>query len=282
MPGIANVRDFAVPPVPGFYYAQYNAFYSTDTYRDRNGDSVDLPNVETDVDVIAISPLFMWVTEKEVLGGRYAFYIMPSISKASVNASISAASNNSDFDDDSAGLGDTFVQPLWLGWSGETYDLSLGFGLYVPTGKYDADDDDNIGLGFWTSQVQASGYYYFDKSQASALMATLTYEIHDEKEDTDITPGDHTTFEFGFSRYLSDRLEVGIHAFKQLQTEDDSGSAPGNSVNPEVTGYGLQLAYWTTPQLNLSFKYVTETDAEARLEGDWATLNLTYVPTPLF
>ena len=99
VPGIANIRDFAVPQGPGFYYTQYNAFYSTDTYRDRNGNSVDLPNIETDVDVVAVSPLFMWVTEKEVWRGRYAFYIMPSISKASVNASISAASNDFDFDD---------------------------------------------------------------------------------------------------------------------------------------------------------------------------------------
>jgi hypothetical protein len=213
VPGIANIRDFAVPPVPGFYYEQYNAFYSPDTYRDRDGNSVDLPNVETDIDVVSVSPLFMWVTEKEVWGARYGFYVMPSISKASVNASISAVNNDIDFKDDTTGPGDTFVQPLWLGWSGDNYDLSLGLGLYVPTGKYDADADDNIGLGFWTGQVQAGGYYYLDKSQASAFMATLTYETHDEKEGTDVTPGDHATVEFGFSQYLSDRFEVGVHAF---------------------------------------------------------------------
>lgn len=282
VPGIANIRDFSVPAVPGFYYGQYNAFYSTDTYRDRNGDSVDLPNVDTELDVIAVSPLIMWATDKEVWGGRYGFYVLPSISQASVSASISAANRDVDFDDDNTGLGDTFVQPLWLGWSGATYDLSLGLGLYVPTGEYDADGNDNIGLGFWTAQVQAAGYFFLDKSQASALMAAMTYETHDEKEDTDITPGDHATVEFGFSQYLSDRLEIGVHAYHQWQTEEDSGSAPGASVKPEITGYGLQVAYWTTPRLNLSFKYMAETDAEARLEGEWVVFNLTYIPTPLF
>jgi len=283
VPGIANIRDFAVPTAAGFYYAQYNAFYSPDTYRDRNGNSFDPPNIDTEIDVIAISPLFMWTTDKEIWGGRYGFYVLPSISQASVGSSISAANRDLDYDDDNTGLADTFVQPLWLGWSGESHELSLGLGFYVPTGEYEADADDNIGLGFWTAQVQASGYYFFEESQATALMGALTYEVHDEKEDTDITPGDHATLEFGFSQYLSNRLEIGVHLFRQWQTESDSGSdAIAGSVKPEVDGYGLQVAYWTTPQLNLSFKYMVESDAEARLEGEWAILNLTYVPTPLF
>jgi hypothetical protein len=283
VPGIANIRDFAVPVTPGFYYTQYNAFYTTDTYRDRNGNSVDAPNIESEIDVTAISPLFMWTTDKEIWGGRYAFYAMPSISQASVSAGISAANRDIDFDDSNTGLGDTFVQPFWLGWSETSYELSLGLGLYIPTGEYDVDDDDNIGLGFWTAQVQAAGYYFFDKAQATALMAALTYEVHDEKEDIDITPGDHATVELGFSQYLSDRFEVGVHAFRQWQTESDDGSdAIAASVKPVVNGYGLQIAYWTTPQLNLSFKYIAESDAEARLEGDWVILNLTYVPTPLY
>jgi hypothetical protein len=33
-----------------------------------------------------------------------------------------------------------------------------------------------------------------------------------------------------------------------------------------------------TPSLNLSFKYIEERDAEARYEGDWTILNLTWIP----
>ena len=80
------------------------------------------------------------------------------------------------------------MQPFWIGWSGSSYDLSFGLGLYVPTGEYDADADDNISLGFWTAQVQTAGYYFLDEAQAGALMAAVTYEIHGEKEDTDTTP----------------------------------------------------------------------------------------------
>ncbi|NCF38452.1 MAG: hypothetical protein GWP56_19125 [Gammaproteobacteria bacterium] len=203
VPGIANIRDFAVPPDPGFYYVQYNAFYSTDTYRDRNGDSVDSIGVgartidlETDIDIYVINPQFMWVTDREIWGGRYSFYVAPSIGKASIGAGASAINRDIEFDDDNNGLGDTLLQPLLLGWSGAQHDLSLGFGLYLPTGEYDAGDSDNIGLGFWTAQLQFGGYYYLDETQASALMVVLTWETHGEKEDTNITPGDHATAVF--------------------------------------------------------------------------------------
>ncbi len=45
MPGVASIRDFVMPPEPGFYYVQYNLYYTTDTYKDRDGNSVDSINI---------------------------------------------------------------------------------------------------------------------------------------------------------------------------------------------------------------------------------------------
>ena len=33
-------------------------------------------------------------------------------------------------------IGDTFVVPLWLDWTGKHYDISYNYGFYIPTGKY--------------------------------------------------------------------------------------------------------------------------------------------------
>ena len=38
-PGVVSIRDLAVPPVPGFFYAQYNAYYSAGRYVDGDGNS---------------------------------------------------------------------------------------------------------------------------------------------------------------------------------------------------------------------------------------------------
>jgi hypothetical protein len=293
VPGVANIRDLFVPAAPGFYYEQYNVYYNTDTYRDRHGDSrnsFDLGSneieLDADVDALALVPQFIWVTKKKVLTGDYAFYIAPSVARNSVASQLSGLENRLDVDTDGSGLGDTFIQPLWLGWRDTHYDLSLGVGLYLPTGKYDADDDDNVGLGFFTGQVQLAGYYYLDETQASAFMLAATYEAHGEKEDTDVTPGDHVTVEYGFSQYLSERLEIGIAGFSQWQVERDSHPTGPLALDPnaksEVHGIGAQIAYWASPQLNVSFKYMKEYNAKARFEGDWFSLNITWIPTPLF
>ncbi|MGH8569591.1 MAG: hypothetical protein ACREXU_16690 [Gammaproteobacteria bacterium] len=68
-PGLMNIRDFFVPE-PGFYYAQYNYFYSTDTLKNRNGDEVKsltrsgplgttTASVDVDVDVFVLGRLPM-------------------------------------------------------------------------------------------------------------------------------------------------------------------------------------------------------------------------------
>lgn len=291
-PGVTNIRDLIVPQEPGFYYVQYNAYYETDTYRDRSGDKVkNLPGpaglpIDADVDLLAVSPVFLWSTDFEIFGANYAFLVAPSISTTSVAAKLYGLENSFKSDTDASGLGDTFVQPLWLGWHDTHYDISLGAGLYLPTGKYDADDNDNIGLGFYTGQVQLSSYYYLDEAQASAFMLAATYETHSEKDDTDVTPGDHVSLEYGFSQYLSERLEIGIAGFSQWQVEKDSRPSGPLGLDPnakgEVHALGFQVAFWATPQLNLSFKYMKEMDAKARFEGDWFSLNLTVVPFAMF
>ena len=79
VPGVANIRDLAVPATPGFYYEQYNVHYSTDTYRDRNGNAVSSLRpgdrdiaIDAEVDVFAITPVFLWSTDTTFLGGQYA------------------------------------------------------------------------------------------------------------------------------------------------------------------------------------------------------------------
>jgi hypothetical protein len=74
-------------------------------------------------------------------------------------------------------MGDLFVQPLWLGWGGARYDLSLGLGLYAPIGEYDEDADDNIGLGFWTGQIPGPDtiIWMINRHQHFCLLAPMKY-----------------------------------------------------------------------------------------------------------
>jgi len=293
-PGVVSIRDLAVPPVPGFFYAQYNAYYSADRYVDGDGNKrLNFESeggevkLDTDVDVLAIAPVFLWSTEKKILGANYAFYVAPNIGKSSVSAQLSVLDQEGSADNDAIGIGDIFVQPIWLGWQGERYDVAVGAGAYLPSGKYDPEDGDSIGLGFWTGQLQTSAYWYLDEARAAALEFAVTYEFHGEQEDTDVTPGDHVSFEYGYSQYLSQRVEVGISGYSQWQVEKDKrptitdlGLDP--NAKGEVHAFGVEAAYWFTPRFNVSLRYIKEYEGRARLQGDWVALNFIWTPVPVF
>jgi hypothetical protein len=112
MPGVASIRDFYVPPAPGFYYAQYNLYYTTDTFNDRDGNSVDsiniggpiVINLDTEIDLIAIQPTFIWSTDWHILGARYAAYFGVPVASASIHAALSTTTNRGFQIDDSGDI----------------------------------------------------------------------------------------------------------------------------------------------------------------------------------
>ena len=86
------------------------------------------------------------------------------------------------------GVGDLFVQPVWLGYSPTNWDFSLAYGFYAPVGRYStttADvpvvgpvtttSPDNLGLGFWTQQVQGAVAWYPWADKRMAVMAAGTW-----------------------------------------------------------------------------------------------------------
>ena len=81
--GVMNIRDYLVPD-PGFYGAIYNYFYTTDRLNDSHGDkiksiTINPPGggpgvtlgVDVNVDMYALAPTLIWVTDLEPLGLKY-------------------------------------------------------------------------------------------------------------------------------------------------------------------------------------------------------------------
>ncbi|MBI5507054.1 MAG: transporter [Deltaproteobacteria bacterium] len=297
--GLLNIRDFFIPE-PGFYGTVYNYYYHTDRLNDRHGDEVRSVTIgsgtgpgltlgiDPDVDVYVLAPALVWVTPYEILGARYAALIVPTFANSSVGASLSTQSGRgADPSASQFGIGDLYVQPLSLGWPLEHWDLTLAWGFYAPTGKYDVDtvtfpiigprkveSADNIGLGFWTNQFQSAVAWYPWTNKGTALTAALTYEINSDKERFDVTPGDNLTLNWGISQYLpltADMkwlTEVGPAGYSTWQVSADSGSDASNSVKDQVHGVGWQVGLtsvgWATA-LNLHYFY--EVASEDRFEG---------------
>ncbi|MGE3390616.1 MAG: transporter [Gammaproteobacteria bacterium] len=292
-PAVADARDFLMPATPGVAFKLYTYHYTTETFKNADGDSVSsIPlrngssiDVDIDVDLYVIAPALLWVSDWEILGARYGAYILPTFGNSSLGAALTTQSGFGRSVDDSAfGVGDLFVQPLWLGWVREHYDVALGYGFYAPTGEFESGATDNIGLGFWSHQFQGAFAWYPSPKRETALVAALAYEINHEIEGEDLTPGDRLSLNLGVSHLvpLNERgllLEVGGVGYGQWQVTDDDGAdafRPG--VHDTIYGLGPQIGLTYVPwEAAVTFKWVHEIGAEDRFEGDNFTLNFAVV-----
>ena len=288
-PALLPIRDFILPD-PGFYYIQYNLYYTSDTLKDKNGDSVDSISagpleikVETDVDSFMIVPTVVYSSDYKILGGRYAALISQPFGTTSFQSALESdtlPSYGLKVDESSWGLGDTYIRPLWLGWTFDRFEVGASYGLYLPTGKYDAGDANNVGLGMLTHEFITNVAYYLDEQKGTALVLAAIYEIHHEKKDVDITPGSHLSLNAGISQYLPMGpewlAELGLSGVAQWQVTKDSGSdARNKDVKDRVYMVGPQVGFAYLPWgAQLTLRWLHEFGAKDRFEGDFVSLNL--------
>src|SRR6266545_2800595 len=264
--GVMNIRDYVVPE-PGFYTAIYNYFYTTDQLNNANGDAINSViikpgpgpgiqlGVNVDVDLYALVPSLIWVTEVKPLGIKYGALISPSFVNANLNAELEALrERGGSVSAGSFGVGDLFVQPVWLGKSFPHFDLAFAY-------------------GFWTHQFQGAVAWYPMTNKATAVVAALTYETNGKKEDFDLTPGDNLTLNWGISQFLPLRkdmrllLEVGPAGYDTWQITHDSGSAATNTLD-QVHAVGGQLGLTYVPWfLSINVHGFYEYLAEDRFQG---------------
>jgi hypothetical protein len=288
-PSVADIRDYVMPPEPGFYAKLYTYYYTTETFKDGDGEKVSsitgpLGNeidLDIDVDLYVVAPAFMWLSDWTILGARYGAYILPTFGNTSVGASLTTvrgfgvSSDESDF-----GVGDLFVQPLWLGWTRTHWDFALGYGFYAPIGEYEEGATDNIGLGFWEHQIQGAVAWYPDEKRGTAVVLALTYEFSQDIEGVDVTPGQRLSVNLGVDQFLplgesGFLLELGAGIYGQFQTTDDEGSDARNpDVHDRIFGVGPQIGLTYVPwNAAATFKWMREFETEDRFEGDNFTLN---------
>ena len=296
--GVMNIRDYVMPD-PGLYTAIYNYYYTTDQLNNANGDAINSIiikpgpgpgiklGVNVDVGLYALVPSLIWVTEVKPLGIKYGALISPSFVNANLNAELEALrERGGSVSAGSFGVGDLFVQPVWLGKSFPHFDLAFAYGFYAPVGNYNTstvtlpvvgpgtvENADNLGYGFWTHQFQGAVAWYPMTNKATAVIAALTYETNGKKEDFDLTPGDNLTLNWGISQFLPLRkdmsllLEVGPAGYDTWQITHDSGSAATNTLDQVHTvggQLGLTCLSWV---LSVTLHGFYEYLAEDRFQG---------------
>ena len=114
------------------------------------------------------------------------------------------------------------VRPLDLGWHTTRADVTAGFQLYVPTGRYERGGSDNIGKGMWTYEPFVGTTVYFDEKRTVSLAATAYWEFHGNKKDTDVKVGQILTLQGGLGKsFLGGGLITGAAYYAQWKLTED-------------------------------------------------------------
>ena len=298
-PAFINVRDYTKPS-PGMFFLLYNAYNWGDSYIDRNGNKLtninlsqidpSFPDVNVNMQLGAFTsiPVIAWASEFNVLGATYMPMLMlPGYTQAKTKAfgemAFGSIDSTATFNQSGSagGFGDMFVQPVGLFWGGNVMDFMFAYGFYAPTGRYVEGADDNIGLGFWTHQLQGVGYLYPVKDKSTALMLGLTYEVNGKIKGADVTPGQRMTLEWGVSQYFTERLEVCVQGGNNWQISDDKGDDEwwDPSIHDKKSTLAFAVNYWVLAnKLYFGLKYGFDFALRQRFKTNLGMLNIIYVP----
>jgi hypothetical protein len=264
--GVEGIKAATLPP-SGFYYRMYNVYYDADEMMDEDGDELD---VGLDIDVYALVNRFVWISDIKMLRADFGADVIIPLVYTDVEIKAFGV------DDDEFGLGDIAIEPFVLSWHGARYDASFGLAVYVPTGE--TDEPASPGKDFWTGLITLGGTYYFDVEKTWSASILSRYEIHSEKDETDVRPGNDFHFEWGIGKTLAKIWDVGMAGYCQWQVTDDSGSDVQGAksvhdrvfaVGPEVTGFIPAAKSF------LSLRSLWEFGAKDRTEGQVIALTLT-------
>jgi hypothetical protein len=262
-PGSEGLLAATAPP-PGWYVRDYNVFYTADQVNNSSGQSVGPSNFK--VFTYAQVPRVIWVTGEKFLGADVGVNALIPIVYQNVTAGPYKSSN--------LGVGDLLVDGF-LSWHTKQFDFLVAAGFWSPTGNSSAPPTTDAGLGYWGGMLTFGGTWYMDDAKTWAISALNRYEVNSEQQDTDITPGNAYTLEWGISKKLLKNIQVGPAGYFQMKATSDSGPNASShrdqvaAVGPEIDGVIPKV------DLHVSIRYLYEFMADDRAQGQTITLTLT-------
>jgi hypothetical protein len=292
--GSHSLGDFGVQsgtqPAPGFYAALFYYRYSTDTIKDVDGNTVRLaPNAPGSIGLSAVAPIAWYVSKTKVLGANVgAMAVLPF-----ANAALEAPAFQSDRPIDT-GIADMLLRPIDLGWHSEHADVVAGFQVYIPTGRYTPGGSDNLGKGMWTYEPFVGATVFFDEKKTLSLATTAYWELHGNKEDSDVKVGQILTLQGGLGKsFLGGGLIIGAAYYAQWKVTKDrlrEFVLPGGDEigvdfpnKHKVFGFGpdvtLPIATKSKLYALVNIRYLWETGARVKTQGQTLVVTATF-PVP--
>lgn len=274
--GDMGLQSGSQPP-PSFTAFVPMFHYHTSSFIKANGDKHDAP----DINMFLVGIGGGIVTDAKILGGHYGASVLMAFASSRIEGNLISTKSSLAFTD-------MYIQPFQLGWKTKKADFTVGYALYLPTGKYELGSDDNAGMGILTNELSAGSTVYFDAKKEWNFSALFSYAFNSKKKNTgdnDIRVGNLLTVEGGIGKTwykpvkgnpLPMIINAGIVYYMQFKTTDDKMKIPviSNSTFDLANkdhGYALGAeANVFIPNLkgSIGFRWLGEIGSKNRTQGN--------------
>ena len=255
-------------------------FYSSDKVKTRDGDTLPI-NADLGASFFGVG--YSQVTQKKILGGYYGFTVL---FPAGANNRIQGTEIDAN---PGAGLTDSVVAPISLGWHFKRADAIVSYSIFVPTGRYEDGASNNTGLGMWGHEVGVGTTVYLTEDRKFHAATLATFDFQSKKEDSETKVGNQMNLEGGIGGdFMKGGLTAGLVYYAAFKlTDDQIEGLPGvlirgkNKVfalGPEAT---LALAFKNTVYGFVKVNYFWETYARTTTEGGAFSITATFLLRPI-
>jgi hypothetical protein len=267
-PGISATNS-GVLPDPGLTYCNIFLDYTFNELHGADGQRLQANPTFT---TLADLNVFEYISKKKVLGANIAAVAMLAIANSSLSfAQLGAVTAG-------AGFGDSFFEPVVLGWRLKRADIQAGYAFVAPTGRFNPGATNNIGAGYWGHCPFAGETVYLTKNRATAASAYQFYEFHGTQTGTEVHPGQTMSLDYSVTQVVPLKkswktlVQAGLIGYGQWQTSDKTGptvidNALGR-LHYGVLGLGAGAnVILPERKVTLGFKYYKEFHAVNSVEG---------------
>jgi hypothetical protein len=278
--GTVGLKSGSQAP-PGVYFiAPLYYVYKTDKVKDRDGDR--LP-IAADLTSHAYGGGINVVTKTKLLGGFYGFQVLFPVG---ANNRIQGTEIDAN---PGAGLTDSVMAPISLGWHFKRADATAGYSIFVPTGRYSDGASNNTGFGMWGHELAIGTTVYLNASRQWHAATLASFDFQSKKEDSETKVGNAMNLEGGVGGdFLKGGLTVGLNYYTSFKLTDDHidgfpdilirGKNRIFAVGPEAQ---LALAKNHTLYGFVKVNYQWETYARTTTQGSELTILATFLMKPL-
>lgn len=255
------------PPSVSVFVPVYG--YNASRFVDSDGSNTSSPHVGTYLLGLGGS----YVSSFKIFGAHYGATLLLALMSDQVEGTTVHSDNGMSFSD-------MYVQPLQLGWHFSRVDLTFGYALYIPTGKYEYEGDSNSGLGMWTNEFSLGTTWHIGKKRMFNLSTIAFYGIHSKKEGTELRAGNTLTLEGGFgttftiptrhkSAWIIDFGPVYYAQFKVTEDAIPVDHQVFHGSKDHIYGLGLEAGVvFPKSFTSLSVRWLGEMGAKNRLQGN--------------